>query len=52
MLNESLMTNRRCKFPLAASREFRRASYARPLLSAAVAYCNRWANMKYKRSTQ
>ena len=41
-LNETLMTNRRCQSPLAASREFRLASYARPLLSAAVAYLDRW----------
>lgn len=43
-LNESLMTNRRCPVPLATSLVFRHTSYARPLLSAAVAYLNRYAS--------
>lgn len=40
------MTNRRCEVPLATSQRLRRASYARSLLSAAVAYYCSFGFMK------
>jgi hypothetical protein len=42
MLNESLMTNRRYPIPLSATRESERVNHAQTLLSAAVAYLNRY----------
>ena len=43
MPNKSMMTNRRCPFPLVAKRKLGRAVYASSLLSAAVAYLGRSA---------
>ncbi len=42
-LNESLMTNRRCPIPLDSQGELGCSIYAPPLLPAAVAYLNRYA---------
>ena len=43
-----MMTNRRCLNPLAAKRELGRAGHAPALLTAAVAYLDRWATMRLK----
>src|SRR5690348_8024142 len=50
MPNEALMANRRCSFPLACSWAFRRASHARPLPWAAVAYLGRSPEMRAERA--
>ena len=41
MLNQSLMTNRRCLTPLGAMEKLGRTAYGPTSVSAAVAYLNR-----------
>jgi hypothetical protein len=41
MLNQSMMTNRRCSAALEAEKEIERVVHAATLLPAAVAYFNR-----------